>query len=208
MTKCSRCKQDKEATEFHAKKDGLQVWCKDCIQEYQRTYQQLNWASEIVKSSRNGDKRDNRPRDGDYIDSKWVRELVQNNPNCHYCETPLQFGVDVNRSTHPAGLQIDRKDSSLSHTKDNCVQCCSECNDRCQTMPYKWKVFSGGGQFIYLEMKWCPSKQHDGGDGRNHVRYLSEFGPNKSKVDGLAAQCKSCCSLSKKTRQAKKARHA
>ena len=205
MKKCTRCKQDKEVTEFSANKDGLCSHCKDCIQEYN----QINWSSVIVRSSRRNEKRDNRPIDGDYIDEKWVRELIQNNQNCNYCEVPLQFGIGIDRATHPAGLQIDRKDSSSSHTKDNCVQCCSECNNRCKTMPYKWKVISGGGQFVHFGMKWCPCKHHDGDDEGDHVRFLSEFGPNKSKVDGLSDRCKSCRSLSrKKPRQAKKARHA
>ena len=134
MTKtCSTRNQPKENGEFHRNKtmrDKLSSRCKDCVQEYH----QANWADVIVSNSKINDNDYHRPTDSDdYIDSKWVEELVGNNPNCHYCGVPLKFGIGIDRQTNPDGLQLDRMDSLLSHLKSNCVQCCKTCNNRCRT---------------------------------------------------------------------------
>ena len=192
MKTCTGCRQPKEDDEFNvdkSTKDKLCCRCKDCYQEDN----QANWANMIVSKSKLGDNRYHRPIDSDeYIDSKWVEELVGNNPNCHYCDEPLNFGSGVNRKTHPDGLQLDRMDSSLPHLKSNCVQCCQTCNIRCKTMPYKWKVLSGGGNLAHFDMKWCSSYLHNGGDGGNHVRNFDEFGSAKGNKDDLNSYCKSC----------------
>jgi hypothetical protein len=146
-----------------------------------------------VSNSKFRDDDADRPIDSDdYIDSKWVEELVHNKPNCHYCGVTLKFGIGINRQTQPDGLQLDRMDSSLEHTKSNCVQCCKTCNQRCGTMPYKWKKLSGGGNFAYFDMKWCPSYLHNGGDEGNHVLKIEEFNANPWKKDGLNGYCKAC----------------
>ena len=192
MKTCTACKQHKEDGEFSvdkSKKDKLCSKCKDCAREYQ----QSNWASVIVHCSKLNDDAVHRPVDSDdYIDSKWVEELVRNNSSCHYCDVTLKYGVGIDRNTNPDGLQLDRMDSSLEHTKLNCVQCCKTCNRRCGIMPYKWKVLSGGGNMAHFGMKWCPSYLHSGGDEGNHVLDIDEFGPNSSRKDGLDSYCISC----------------
>ena len=193
MTKtCRTCRQPKDNSEFSvdkSKKDKLCRKCKDC----QREYDQDNWADRIVKSSRQHDNNYHRPIDSDdYIDSKWVEELVRNKPNCHYCDVTLKYGVGIDRNTNPDGLQLDRMDSSLEHTKLNCVQCCKTCNQRCKTMPYKWKALSGGGNFAHFDMKWCPSYLHNGGDEGNHVLSIGEFDADDGRKNGLAVYCRSC----------------
>ena len=190
--KCCTCKQHKECAEFNRdrkRKDGFSWQCRVCTQKHRQTC----WASEIVHHSRLHDQDAHRPVDSDdYIDSKWVEELVRNNPNCHYCGVPLKFGIGVDRKANPDGLQLDRMDSALEHIKSNCVQCCDTCNSRCQTMPYKWKKMSGGGNFAHFDMKWCSSYLHNGGDGGNHVRNFDEFGSTKGNKDDLNSYCKSC----------------
>ena len=193
MTKtCCTCKQHKGDGEFHrskVNKDGLFYQCKKCKQEYQ----QRNWASVIVHRSRYNDHKHHRPTDDDdYIDPQWVADLVRDDPTCHYCKAQLDFGIGVNRCLHPAGLQLDRMDSRVPHLKANCVQCCQTCNKRCQTMPYLWKVLSGGGNFAHFDMKWCPSRLHNGGDEGNHVLSIDEFDPSESTNDGLSVYCKAC----------------
>ena len=189
---CSTCRQPKEDGEFSvdkASKDKLCNKCKECAQKYKQTH----WSSRIVSSSRQHDNDDHRPTDSDdYITIRWVEGLVRNYPNCHYCGVPLKFGLGINRSTNPDGLQLDRMDSSLEHAKSNCVQCCKTCNNRCGTMPYKWKKMYGGGNLACVGMKWCPSNMHDGGDGSEHVRKIGDFGPNACHKDGLDNYCKSC----------------
>ena len=189
---CRTCRQHKEDGEFSgdkSKKDKLGSRCKDCDQEYQ----QANWADRIVRSSKLHDDDADRPIDSDdYIDSKWVEELVGRNPNCHYCDAPLKYGLGINRNTNPDGLQLDRMDSSLEHTKSNCVQCCKTCNHRSGTIAYKWKKISGGSNFAHFGMKWCPYYLHNGGDEGDHVRNIDEFGLKASKKDGLCSTCRSC----------------
>ena len=135
---CSTCKRKgRTFCKDRTTKDGLDHRCKNC----QRTQKQSNWASEIVQNSRRNDNRMHRPIDSaDYIDKPWVRELVRNNPNCHYCNVPLAYGSGVNRKSHPRGLQMDRMDSALEHLKSNCVQCCNTCNKRGKNKPYKQKI--------------------------------------------------------------------
>ena len=139
---CYACKR-KERTfnKNRTRKDGLQDSCTDCHRVSQQTSRQINWASEIVHNSRNNDKDMHRPIDSaDYIDKPWIQDLVRDNPNCHYCNVPLAYGMGVNRQTHPRGLQLDRMDSVLEHLKSNCVQCCRTCNARGNNKPYVQKI--------------------------------------------------------------------
>ena len=197
MKTCTKCKQVK--SEFHkdkSKKDGLDYRCKDCT----RAYKQDIWAKRIIDHSREHDEDANRPTDSiDYIDEKWVEKLIQENSHCHYCDVDLMYGIGVNRQVNPDGLQLDRMDSTLPHIKSNCVPCCRMCNVRCQTLPYKWKVLSGGGNFQHFDMKWCPNKLHDGGNGGDHVRNIDEF--DNSSRDGKRSHCKACCIVYKQNKR-------
>ena len=187
---CSMCKQGgRTYHKDHTTKDGFSHRCMDCQQEYV----QINWAERIINSSRQGDNRQHRPIDGaDYIDKRWVQELVNANPNCHYCDVTLVYGKGVDRSAHPDGLQLDRMDSVLPHLKSNCVQCCKECNNRCQTIPYTWKLLSGGGKFEHLDMSWCPNTRHDGGDQGDHVRFMDDFDASIRRKNGSQPHCRAC----------------
>ena len=188
MKTCSSCKISKEISGFSKQKskDGLRPQCKGCI----RTYNQVHWASKIVCSSRGHDIRAARSVLGvDYIDGTWVTELVRESPNCHYCDVPLRYGRGVDRCTNPDGLQLDRMDNTLPHAKSNCVQCCRTCNNRCQNIPYTWKVLSHGGDFTQFGKAWCPGKYHVGDD---HVRDIDDFGADARNPDGLNSYCRAC----------------
>jgi hypothetical protein len=50
--------------------------------------------------------------------------------DCHYCGTPPQKHKKL------VYTGIDRKDSSLGYTVDNCVSCCTTCNTAKGTKPY------------------------------------------------------------------------
>ena len=149
MKTCTRCGQHKEEFEFSRNKinfDGYDNQCKLCFSQYI----QMSWPKTIVRASRSNDNRDGRPTDDDnYIDEEFISNLILSNPFCHYCHVALAFGVGVDRSRHPRGLQIDRMDSILSHLKRNCVQSCRLCNQRCSKMPYNLKVLSMGGLLPY-----------------------------------------------------------
>ena len=53
------------------------------------------------------------------ITYQWILENVFNGQCCHYCG-----------ETDWHKLGVDRKDSSLPHTPENCVPCCGECNTK------------------------------------------------------------------------------
>ena len=47
--------------------------------------------------------------------------------NCHYCNVPIHFKVHIYvEGESPTNL--DRKDSDLGYSKQNCVVCCKRCN--------------------------------------------------------------------------------
>ena len=61
MKKCSRCKVEKELTEFHKKKttkDGLSNSCKSCVKEYSKKHYQANkeYRKEQIKEYRKNNK--------------------------------------------------------------------------------------------------------------------------------------------------------
>ena len=57
---------------------------------------------------------------------EWIIENIVNATHCHYCGCELNFN----------NLSIDRKNSDLPHTKDNCVASCLSCNISKNNTPY------------------------------------------------------------------------
>lgn len=60
------------------------------------------------------------------LDINWIIENIINATHCHYCGCELNYD----------NLSIDRKNSDLPHTKENCVACCKTCNNCKQDTPY------------------------------------------------------------------------
>jgi hypothetical protein len=59
-------------------------------------------------------------------------EFTQYN-KCHYCHNTLNWKPFCSQS-----YNIDRKDNNQGYTKENCVQCCKDCNwDKNQFFTYK-----------------------------------------------------------------------
>lgn len=56
----------------------------------------------------------------------WIINNILNATHCHYCGCELNYD----------NLSIDRKNSDLPHTKENCVACCKTCNNCKQDTPY------------------------------------------------------------------------
>lgn len=76
-------------------------------------------------SGYNQDDRDYNRGKGD-LTSEWIIENIFKNPICHYCGKKLDWKT----------IGVDRKDSSLPHTKENCVPCCIHCNSKKRSIPY------------------------------------------------------------------------
>lgn len=45
---------------------------------------------------------------------------------CHYCNKPIKWVEHTGKGQHRCNL--DRKDSNIGYSVDNCVVCCKECN--------------------------------------------------------------------------------
>ena len=81
-------------------------------------------ARNLVDAYRLSDKKYNRGECT--IDARWIVDNVFSGQVCHYCgETDWKL------------LGVDRKDSSLPHTKENCVPCCKHCNEKKGITPYE-----------------------------------------------------------------------
>lgn len=60
------------------------------------------------------------------ITPQWIVDNVFSGQCCHYCG-----------ESDWMKLGLDRKDSSLPHTPENCVPCCEHCNKKKYTTPYE-----------------------------------------------------------------------
>ena len=60
------------------------------------------------------------------IDADWIVKNVFSGQVCHYCG-----------ESDWTKLGVDRKDSSLPHTPENCVPCCDCCNKKKYTTSYE-----------------------------------------------------------------------
>jgi hypothetical protein len=48
--------------------------------------------------------------------------------NCNYCDAEIQWTEWTSRTNCGKSYNLDRKDSNLGYTKENCVVCCPRCN--------------------------------------------------------------------------------
>lgn len=74
-------------------------------------------ANSLVRAYKAADKKYNRGECT--LTDDWIVDNVFNGQCCHYCG-----------ESDWTKLGVDRKDSSLPHTPDNCVPCCSACNKK------------------------------------------------------------------------------
>lgn len=102
---------------------------KDKIDEYHTEYQHeyrltpKGRANSLLSGYKQSDKEKNRGECT--LTDNWIVDNVFNGQCCHYCG-----------ESEWTKLGVDRKDSSLPHTPDNCVSCCKACNDKKGATPY------------------------------------------------------------------------
>ena len=82
--------------------------------------------AQMLLSTYNKNDRDKNRGEGD-LTKYWIIENIFNVGVCHYCGKKFDW----------TELGCDRKDSSLPHTKENCVPCCKDCNNRKRTKSYE-----------------------------------------------------------------------
>ncbi len=110
MKKCTRCKIEKQTTEYHKSKDrhdGLNAKCKDCAREHQRENYFRNHESKISKERAR--------RYG--ISTERYLEMIKN--GCEVCGLNENLHVDHDHSCCPG-----------SFTCGNCIRgiLCRGCN--------------------------------------------------------------------------------
>ena len=100
---------------------------KDYISKYQKQYHNTI-SGKAVLIYHNCKKYDDARFGNDSCDLTidWIIENIVNATHCHYCGCELDF----------ENLSIDRKNSDLPHTKDNCVASCFNCNHSKNNTPY------------------------------------------------------------------------
>ena len=126
MKYCNKCKIWKNEIEFckdKSRKDGLYIWCKECVKRYRqgirkRLSEKNNIYAKTVKGKythyKSNAKIHNRIFD---LSLEQFRDIVSK--FCVYCGKPSIKG-ELNG--------IDRVDNSKGYVAGNCLPCCKWCN--------------------------------------------------------------------------------
>lgn len=151
MKTCTKCKKEKEFTEFYKdkrKKDGLRCWCKNCQlednskreSEYKNTRKQYR-QTDVYKQI----KRDYYKKNKDKIlteNKAWTQTFggrlfsykrSAEQRNIDWLLTEEDFEMFWQKPCSYCGsiietIGIDRVDSSKPYEINNCKSCCSDCN--------------------------------------------------------------------------------
>lgn len=107
----------------------MKQWCDEHKAEqasYQKKYISTHFGRAVMlaKGYCASDKKAGRGKCS--IDAHWIINNVFSGQVCHYCG-----------ESDWTKLGVDRKDSSLPHTPDNCVPCCDACNKKKRTTTYE-----------------------------------------------------------------------
>ena len=125
---CSKCQQEFEKEKFYRqanRKSGYSSWCKACHKAAAIEFNR-NHPEKRKKLERRGEARwkkaklsaKNRKKNWE-LNQKDYEELISD--TCFYCSDELGQASET-------GVGLDRVDSSLGYTYDNCVPCCGVCN--------------------------------------------------------------------------------
>ena len=153
MKKCSKCKKEKELTEFYkdkSKKDGLKSWCKECHLEDSRKREsrynetRKKYREEHREESREKKKKYYKKNKEHILESnrKWrqtfkgrllsykrsaeqrkINWLLTEDEFESFWKKPCSYCGDEIET-----IGIDRIDSKKSYEINNCKPCCTDCN--------------------------------------------------------------------------------
>ena len=138
---CSKCKKEKDITEFcrnKSKKDGLNNWCRECINVYDGKYYKknkekykknyLNWRKENPKRAWANFLLSNHKRNGYIIDitKDELLEMAKKVEHCPFCNCKLLwvYGNGLNDNTPT----LDRINNEKHLTLNNVQILCHKCN--------------------------------------------------------------------------------
>jgi hypothetical protein len=120
---CSQCNEAKLVTEYHKtkrNKDGLNYCCKKCMCD--RGKKRYDTAREKMKQYRQCPARklasykSSAKQRGIHWDLSKEQFLSFWRQDCYHCRDPIP------------SIGIDRVDSNLGYSLENCVACCTQCN--------------------------------------------------------------------------------
>lgn len=153
-------------TEYHFTKSGRKLLvyiynCKDCGKEIRPRQQQLknctgkcqSCCHKIEKFKVRFNFLKERCKQGNIKRSLSFNDYLEFTKinNCYYCN----IEIDWTTKTHSYGgkaYYLDRKNSNIGYTKENCVVCCSQCNrmkmslsskefiEKCKKIAYNKKI--------------------------------------------------------------------
>tara|TARA_A100001015_G_scaffold279923_1_gene341544 strand:+ start:2291 stop:2827 length:537 start_codon:yes stop_codon:yes gene_type:complete len=115
-----RVKYSREYKESHKCKHGREMRrCRECSEEpigiiIQRMMDGSKGKDRMYERSINVE---------NYIDKKFLKELIKNNLNCYYCN--IEFNYIEKCQDY---ITLERLNNNLPHTKDNCTLACLKCN--------------------------------------------------------------------------------
>ena len=92
-------------------------YCKKCLDPIKITIK--GW----INQSKQNDKKFDRYDANNFIDKCFLEGLIEDYPNCFYCNITLQY-VEFQDDL----ATIERVDNNIGHTKANCVIACRSCN--------------------------------------------------------------------------------
>ena len=169
---CSKCKEEKDAGAFSKdsrSKDGLQYVCRKCCTAYNKTAPARN-AVAVYRDSDKGRYAQSkacaksRGLEFSFTFEEYVEKITESN-FCHYCgrtekecndlsdfvqnyegNDPKVLKLKINLGGHAHSskhFSIDRLDSFDSYYNENCVLCCSFCNQA-----KGWMISSAGYESI------------------------------------------------------------
>lgn len=119
--KCS-CGAEREVVQSHLA-SGHSQSCGCLAKERAREYQLLRPYESLYNKLCNVAARQQREMKLTYEDFLEFTKTL----NCHYCEATVTWAASAYKR-NGSGYNLDRKDSALGYTRENCVVCCARCN--------------------------------------------------------------------------------
>ena len=94
--------------------------CKPCMTEDKR---QAFIIRRMIISSRHYDIKKGFYDEDTFVDTEFLTDMMETYKNCMYCNQPFTYTERIGTF-----VTIERVDSTLSHSKDNCILACFSCN--------------------------------------------------------------------------------
>lgn len=136
MKRCSRCKKEKNLSEFNknkSKKYGVHSSCRICHRKESKEYVEKSG----YNRSLNAIYRRMKFRNGGTIDFNrkfFIKWYNDNNKSCYYCQIPYEILQQIEWKTKFLNgrnrvFAVDRKNNNSNYNKNNICLACDLCNN-------------------------------------------------------------------------------